>query len=41
MVSVTAELAMFRVLTTFDTGVGGFPRRAPPPHTLDIAVRVR
>lgn len=30
-----------RVVTTFDTGLAAFPRQAPPPHTVDIPVRVR
>jgi manganese oxidase len=29
-----------RVVTTFDSGAAAFPRDAPPPHTLDIPVRV-
>ena len=36
----TAGEGVLRVLTTFDAGVGGFPRDAPPPHTLEIPVRV-
>ena len=30
-----------RIVTTFDTGLAAFPIEAPPPHTLDIPVRVR
>jgi hypothetical protein len=29
------------VLTTFDQGVAGFPREAPPPETQEVRIRVR
>lgn len=30
-----------QVMTTFDQGVGAFPRRAPPPHTATVRITVR
>ncbi len=30
-----------RVVTTFDQGLAAFPREAPPPHAVDIPIRVR
>lgn len=29
------------VRTTFDQGVAGFPRSAPPPETQEVRIRVR
>jgi hypothetical protein len=30
-----------RIVTTFDAGLTVFPSDGPPPHTIDIPVRVR
>jgi manganese oxidase len=32
---------VLRITTTFDRGVPAFPRDAPPPHVMEIPVRVR
>jgi FtsP/CotA-like multicopper oxidase with cupredoxin domain len=32
---------LLRIVTTFQTGPPGFTRPAPPPHTMDVPVRVR
>jgi manganese oxidase len=31
---------ILRIITVFDQGLAAFPRDAPPPHTLDIPLRV-
>jgi hypothetical protein len=32
---------VLRITTTFDRGAPAFPRDAPPPHVMEIPVRVR